>query len=87
MNLKQTEDRTAFVETGGLYGPWPSPTKHNVFCIRHKNKKLIYNETPNTWEFYDLRKDPDEIDNIFDENSEIINDYKQKLINHFERLA
>ena len=29
-------DREVFVETGGLYGPWPSPKKHNVFCVRTK---------------------------------------------------
>tara|TARA_B100000029_G_scaffold183608_1_gene181168 strand:+ start:8430 stop:9563 length:1134 start_codon:yes stop_codon:yes gene_type:complete len=85
VNSKQKEDRIAFVETGGLYGPWPSPTKHNVFCIRHKNKKLIYNETPNTWEFYDLEEDPQETNNIFDEDSELIDEYRRKLKNHFEK--
>ena len=57
------EDRDVFVETGGLYGPWPSPEKHNVFCVRVNNKKLIYNDTPQTWEFYELDNDPNEINN------------------------
>ena len=87
VNSDKKNDRIAFVETGGLYGPWPSPEKHNVFCVRYKNKKLIYNETPKTWEFYDLEIDPKEKNNIFDENSELIEEYKQKLINHFDRLA
>ena len=30
------ESRDIFVETGGLYGPWPSPEKHNVFCEYRK---------------------------------------------------
>jgi len=64
-------DRDIFVETGGLYGPWPSPKKHNVFCLRKNNKKLIYNDTPQTWEFYDLVNDPNENCNIFTESSEI----------------
>ena len=38
---KSELERDVFVETGGLYGPWPSPKKHNVFCIRSENKKLI----------------------------------------------
>ena len=33
-------DREVFVETGGLYGPWPSPEKSNVFCIKSDSKKL-----------------------------------------------
>ena len=71
-----------FVETGGLYGPWPSPTKHNVFCVRSNNKKLIYNDVPETWEFYDLKNDPDELDNIYSENSEEIIFFRQRLIHY-----
>jgi len=74
--LENTEsyDRELFVETGGLYGPWPSPTKPNVFCVRTKNRKLIYNDTPQTWEFYDLENDPCEKNNIYkSELKEVIN--------------
>ena len=81
------EDREVFAETGGLYGPWPSPEKHNVFCLKKDHKKIIYNNTPNTWEFYNLENDPEEKHNIFDENSKLINEYKEKLINHFDKLA
>ena len=73
-------DREVFAETGGLYGPWPSPEKHNVFCIKYDQKKLIYNNTPKTWEFYDLKNDPDEKKNIFDEHSIIISQFKKRLI-------
>ena len=59
-------DREVFAETGGLYGPWPSPEKHNVFCVKHDQKKIIYNNTPDTWEFYDLANDPNESNNIYD---------------------
>jgi len=78
-------DRDVFVETGGLYGPWPSPEKSNVFCIKSDSKKLIYNESPNTWEFYDLKIDPSELNNIYDENLELIKIYKKKLIDHFKQ--
>ncbi len=73
-------DRDVFIETGGLYGPWPSPKKHNVFCIRTNNKKLIYNDTPQTWEFYDLKSDPNEENNIYDNTAEEIKTLKLKLI-------
>ena len=79
-----SKDRVIFVETGGLYGPWPSPWKHNVFCIKTKNKKLIYNDEPETWEFYDLEKDPGEENNIYDKDSDIVNDLKEQLLNHFK---
>jgi len=77
-------DREVFVETGGLYGPWPSPKKHNVFCIKKNNKKLIYNDTPNTWEFYNLILDPTESNNIYDKNSQEIEEFKTILLNYFK---
>lgn len=73
---------TVFVETGGLYGPWPSPKKHNVFCIRKNNKKIIYNDTPQTWEFYDLENDPNELQNIYGDSNEIIDEYKKELLSY-----
>ena len=79
------ENRAVFVETGGLYGPWPSPEKHNIFCVKMDGKKLIYNDTPQSWEFYDLKNDPDELHNKYDENSKQINDLKKKLISYFKK--
>ena len=75
-----TEDREVFAETGGLYGPWPSPEKHNVFCVKINHKKIIYNDTPKTWELYDLKKDPNEINNIYDENLELAKKLKERLL-------
>jgi len=75
-----SKDRDVFVETGGLYGPWPSPERHNVFCIRVNNKKLIYNDTPQTWEFYELNNDPNEINNKYDDSMKEIISLKRKLI-------
>ena len=74
--------RETFGETGGLYGPWPSPEKHNVFCLKNNKKKIIYNDTPETWEFYDLDKDSEEIKNEFDENTDEIIKMKSKLIDY-----
>ena len=79
-----TSEREVFAETGGLYGPWPSPEKHNVFCYKSNSKKLIYNKTPNTWEFYDLASDPDELNNIYEKSSKLIKLYKQRLENHLK---
>ncbi len=76
----ESDERELFVETGGLYGPWPSPTKPNVFCVRIMNKKLIYNDTPQTWEFYDLEKDPCEKNNIYESESNEVIVLKNRLV-------
>ena len=82
INEEESSERPSFIETGGLYGPWPSPKRHNVFAIRLNQKKLIFNDTPGNWEFYDLKNDPDEEKNIYDENNEEIRTLKSKLIQH-----
>lgn len=82
----ENNDRESFVETGGLDGPWPSPKKHNVFCVRRNGKKLIYNDTPMTWEFYDLIKDPKETENLYDESSEEVSRFKNRLLHYFDIL-
>ena len=84
INNDETKERSAFVETGGLYGPWPSPEKHNIFCVRLDGKKLIYNDTPETWEFYDLTTDPGELHNEYDENSDQILNLKDLLISYLK---
>ena len=58
-------EREVFSETGALHGLYPSPEKPNVFCIKTKKYKLIYFETPNEWNLYDLENDPLEQKNIF----------------------
>ena len=79
-----TSEREVFAETGGLYGPWPSPEKHNVFCYKFNSKKIIYNKTPNTWEFYDLISDPGELNNIYENKTEVVNLYKERLENYLK---
>jgi arylsulfatase A-like enzyme len=56
--------RIAFSETGGLFGPHPSPKKPNVKAIRTQNWKLIYNLTPKIKELYNLKEDPQEKNNL-----------------------
>ena len=84
INNPDAKDREVFVETGGLYGPWPSPKKHNVFCIKMNQKKLIYNDTPETWEFYDLKNDPNELHNLYSKKSEEIEFFKRRLMYYFK---
>lgn len=62
---EETEGRPAFSETGGVEGPHPSPDHPNVKSLRHDGWKLIYNQTTNAFELYDLTKDPDERQNLY----------------------
>jgi len=80
INGIKNEEHEAFIETGGLYGPWPSPEKHNVFAIRKNGKKLIYNDTPETWEFYNLVEDPNEQNNIYDKKLDEVNILRERLL-------
>ena len=86
INSSENTDREVFVETGGLHGPWPSPKRHNVFCVRKNNKKLIYNYTPKTWELYDLKNDPKELNNIYDDNSQDVSKFKNILLDYLKTL-
>ena len=61
---EQDEERIAYAETGGLGGPTPSPKKPNVKCVRTDGWKLVYNETTGKREFYNLREDPREGNNL-----------------------
>ena len=45
----------------------PSPNTPNIKCVRTKKWKLIHNLTPDTWELYNLKNDPQELKNVVDE--------------------
>ena len=55
-----------------------------MFCVVKNNKKLIYNDNPQTWEFYDLVQDPKELKNIYQEGTEEILNYKTLLLHYFK---
>ena len=54
-----------FSETGALHGPYTSPEKHNVFCVKTKDYKLMYIKDINEWSLFNLLDDPKETKNIF----------------------
>lgn len=62
---EEASDRIAFSETGGVDGPYPSPDKANVKCIRDGKWKLIYNTTTSKMELYNLISDPNETENLY----------------------
>ena len=72
-------NKIAFSETGGLLGPWPSPDSPNVECVRTEKWKLIHNLTPDTWELYNLKDDPQETKNLVNKYPIIVKKLKVKL--------
>jgi len=68
-----------FSETGALHGPFVSPEKSNVFCIKNNEFKLIYLKDPNEWELYCLTDDPLELKNLFGTGLDIENKLKTTL--------
>jgi len=87
LNSNNLLEEKIFIETGGLYGYWPSPKKHNVFAVRYQNKKIIYNDSSENWEFYNLEKDPKEISNIYEKNLPEVIKFKELLIGYLKRLS
>ena len=80
------KEKPIFIETGGLYGYWPSPKRHNIFAVRFEDKKIIYNDSSKIWEYYNLLKDPKEISNIYDKDIEEISKMKKMLIEYLMKL-
>ncbi|MEK6949580.1 MAG: sulfatase, partial [Nanoarchaeota archaeon] len=65
-------------------GPTPSPDKHNIKSIRTETWKLIYNETTNKKELYNLEKDPEETVNLAGTEPELENYLWESLKAHQE---
>ena len=75
----ENEDEYTFSETGALHGPFPSPERSNVFCIKNKKYKLIFFKDSNIWELFDLEADSKEKNNLINENLECVEELKEKL--------
>jgi arylsulfatase A-like enzyme len=63
---------------------WAMPS----YGIRTERYKLIYYYTINEWELFDLKKDPDEMDNLFNaEGVEVKPGYEEVLNDLLAQLA
>lgn len=76
--------REAFIETGGLGGPHPSPHQPNIKCLRTGEWKLIYNTTTNQRELYHLTEDPNEMENLWGRYPEIQEKLWLRLQEHLD---
>ena len=74
-----------YSETGAIQGPYPSPMKPNVFCVKTPSHKLIYLKTIDEWKLFNLKDDPNEMNNIFNKDDELSNKLREKLITWINR--
>ena len=84
-NEKLSDTSFTFSETGGLQGPFPSPMEPNVFCIKSSTHKLIYFMSANKWKLFDLKNDPNEINNIYDTGLKLEGKLKENLFSWINR--
>ena len=79
------EKEFTFSETGALHGPYPSPEISNVFGIKTKDYKLMYNKDNDEWSLFNLLDDPKETKNIFATGVKAEKKLKNKLLNWINR--
>ena len=79
------EESYTYSETGGLQGPFPSPMKHNVFCVKSPRYKLIFFQDSNEFHLYDLINDPLESSDLYGKELSIENELKENLLNWINR--
>ncbi len=74
-----------FGETINKHGSKEEEAARGVFFYRENNFKIIYSEEDDSWELYDLREDPKELNNIADTSS-FAKEMKEKLKPRISRL-
>jgi len=84
-NKDLDDKKYVYSETGALQGPFPSPMKPNVFCVKTQEHKLIYLKTPQEWRLYNLKSDPNEINNIHNEDKIVSEKLEKKLLEWINR--
>ena len=79
-------EKGCFGEAIGKIGHKEEDTDRPVYFYRVDDLKIIYRESANIWEMYNLKEDPKEVNNIIDTSSEAP-DMKEKLRSRAERRA
>jgi arylsulfatase A-like enzyme len=77
-------EKGCFGEAISKVGPKETERNKPIYFYRERDLKMIYREDDSSWEMYDLRKDPRELNNIVD-NSSSANYLKGKLTPRIRR--
>ncbi len=73
-----------YSEAVDKHGSRETGDEEEIYCYVENGYKLIYQESNKVWRLYDLKKDPEEMENIF-EKSERSGYMKEKLIPRIKR--
>lgn len=77
--LEDYPDQGVFGETIGKHGSTEEEEPRGVFFYRDGDLKIIYSQESDSWELYDLKEDPKELNNIVD-TSPAAASMKEKLM-------
>jgi len=67
--LEAYPDKGVYGEAIDKHGSTEKGATMGVFFYRDADLKIIYREKENSWELYDLKEDPKELNNIFDKST------------------
>jgi hypothetical protein len=76
--LRDYPQKGCFGEAIGKVGHKEKDIDKPVYFYRENDLKIIYRETENIWEMYNLKEDRKEVNNIIDTSS-VADDMKEKL--------
>lgn len=76
--LEEYPEKGCFGEAIGKIGQKEKETDKPVYFYRENDLKIIYRESDDNWEMYDLKEDPKESNNIIN-TSPMADDMKEKL--------
>ena len=82
--VDQYPQRGVYGEAIGKTGNHEKPTDLPVYCYREDDVKIIYYQDGESWEIYDLEKDPEEKSNIIDSHPRK-DELKEKLLPRINR--
>lgn len=84
---EETQDREAYVETGGLDGPHPSTHEPNLKAVRTAEWKLVYHAATLEKSLYHLPSDPEEARNVIDAHPDVARSLWDRLVHYGEETA
>lgn len=84
LSLEAYPNQGVFGETIGKHGSTEKDVLQGVFFYREDDMKIIYKEEDDSWELYDLKEDPKELNNIVD-TSPLTGAMKERLASRISK--
>ena len=82
--LNSYKKNNCYGEAMGKIGNKEKDTDKPIYYYRENDMKIIFREDNNSWEIYDLKRDPDEKENIADDpSSQYLKDKLKPMISRW----